>query len=278
VGYWPLDGNANAVIGVNGVVISNAVAAADRNGTPGRAMFFDGALQQRVHIPGGGGLNAARQGTISLWVKWTGTQDLGSVAGNAGAVLSRQQDSSFSDDIITLNVANPDNAAVQWRQNTAGGINASNSAIVLNDTWRHIAVTFTEANSQLFVDGFSEGIGSGGALHDNTATPLAIGAWPGGGGCFATATIDDVAVWNRVLSTDEIQLLAGQLRTPLTLLVSPDYLTITRAGANVTVRWSSQGVLQSATAAGGPYLDVANATSPYSPPSGPARFYRLRSP
>jgi hypothetical protein len=278
VGYWPLDGNANAIIGTGGIMVSNPVPAADRNGMAGGALSFDGALQQRVQIPGGGGLNAARQGTISMWVKWTGAQDTG-FGSAAGAVLSRQQDGQFSDNIINLNNADPDLAAVQWRQNSAGTVNITGGALVLNDTWRHIAVTFTETNSELFVDAFSEGTGAGGALDDNPATALAIGAWTGGGDSYATATIDDVAVWNRVLASDEIQLLSSKTRTPLNLLVSPDCPSIERSGANIIVRWGSTAVLQCATDVAGPYADVPGATSPHSVPVADApRFYRLRSP
>lgn len=276
VGYWPLDGNANAVIGRNGDMIGGPAPAIDRNGIVGGALFFDGAMQQNVQIPGGGGLNGARQGTISMWVKWTGSQDDG-FGPSYGAVLSRQQNGQFSDNIINLSNADPNAGAVQWRQN--GAVTIAGTGAVANDVWRHILITFTETNSELFVDGLSEGTGPGGALHNNPATALAIGAWSGDGGSFATATIDDVAVWNRVLTFDEIQEIAGQLSTPLDLLIAPDCLTIERNGNNVTVRWRSQGVLQSADDIGDTFTDVAGATSPYVPTVLEQRkFYRLRSP
>jgi hypothetical protein len=287
VGYWPFDGDANAVIGVNGIMVGNPVPALDRNNVAGGALFFDGTLQQNVNVPGGGGLNGARQGTISMWVKWTGNQDLDNVAlGAAGAVLSRQQNGSFSDNIINLSSPDPSTALIQWRQNNPGQTNITSTAFVASD-WHHIAVTFTETNSELFVDGFSEGTGPGGALHDNPATALILGAWGGDGGSFATAAIDDVAIWNRVLTADEIQLIAGQLSTPLNLLIAPDCLTVRRSGNDVVVQWGSQTVLQSAIEITGPYSDV---TDPAAPPPGyvsspytttasdPRRFYRLRSP
>jgi hypothetical protein len=277
VSYWPLDGNANALVGTSGTLVGGPVAAPDRNGVAGGALSFDGALSQRVQVSGGGGLNNALRGTISMWVKWIGMQDAG--FGNSfGAVLSRQQDGAFSDNIINLNNADPNNAAVQWRQNSAGGINITGTGLVGNDSWRHIAVTFTDTNSELFVDGLSEGTGIGGAFHNNAATALAIGAWTGGGGSYATAAIDDVAIWNRVLSNDEIQRLAAQISTPLALLIAPDCLSIARTATNVTVRWGSQTVLQSANDVAGPYSDVANGTNAYTTPlTNAASFYRLRS-
>lgn len=138
---------------------------------------------------------------------------------------------------------------------------------------------FTETNSQLYLDGIADGaLGTGGIMRNNTATALAIGAWTGGGGSFATASIDDVATWNRLLSGDEIQILALQGRTPFDLLVAPDCLTIERGQTTVTVRWESGAVLEGASDVTGPYSEVQNASSPYqSDIANAPRFFRLRS-
>jgi hypothetical protein len=278
VGYWPLDGDAAAVVGASGIMVSNPIVTLDRNELPGGALAFDGLLQQRVEIPGGGGLNAARRGTISLWVKWTGIQDTG-FGGAAGAVLSRQRDGSFSDTILHLNNADPNAAVLQWRQTGAPApIAATGGGVVGADVWRHIAVTFTETNSQLYLDGIPDGIlGNGGIMRDSTLAPLAIGGWIGGGGSYATASIDDVATWNRVLSNDEIQTLALQGATPFDLLIAPDCLTIERGTTTVSVRWESGAVLQGASEVTGPYADVPSASSPYaSDVANAPKFFRLR--
>lgn len=276
LGYWPLDGNGEALVGTAGNLVNGPIPAPDRNGTANLALSFDGTLQQTVEVPGGGGLNAARLGTISMWVKWTGPQDA-ACCGGFGAVLGRQSNGIFSDDIIQLDVEDPDSAVVQWRQNSAAAPLITGSGMVLNDTWRHIAVTFTETSSELFVNGLSEGTGTGGALHNNPSLPLAIGAWNGDGGSYATATIDDVAVWNRVLSAQEVQKLASKSSTPLNLLVMPDCPTIERSGANVIVRWGSGVMLQTATEIGGAWTDLPTAVNPYSVPAAGMKFYRLRS-
>jgi hypothetical protein len=279
IGYWPFDGNANAVIGVNGIMVSNPVPTMDRNMVAGGALAFDGTLQQRVEVPGGGGLNGLLRGTIAMWVKWSGPQDTGA-ANSAGAVLGRQQDGSFSDDIICLSNPDPTIAALQWRQNSAT-VSAAGLNGVGNNAWRHVAVTFTETNSQIFLDGNLEATGTGGLLHNNPATVLAIGAWIGGGGAFATAAIDDVAIWNRVLGAGELQTLGDPFSptTPMTLLYQPDCITIARSGANTTLRWGSVGVLQSADLITGPWTDVPSAASPFVvTPSATKKFYRLRSP
>ncbi len=279
VGYWPLDGNANAVVGVGGIMVSNPVPTLDRNELPDGALAFDGLLQQRVEIPGGGGLNAAPRGTISLWVKWTGIQDTG-FGGAAGAVISRQRDGTFSDTILHLNNPDPNAAVLQWRQTGAPApIAATGAGAIGADTWHHIAIAFTQTNSQLYLDGIPDGaLGTGGIMRDSTLAPLAIGAWIGGGGSFATAAIDDVATWNRVLSADEIQILALQGRTPFDLLVAPDCLTIERSADKVIVRWESGAILEAANTVTGPYDALPSATNPYeSDVASAPRFFRLRS-
>ncbi len=168
---------------------------------------------------------------------------------------------------------------VQWRQNSASPATINGVNFVGGDVWRHIVVTFTETNSILYLDGGVEGTGGGGVLHDTAATALAIGAWTGGGGAYATAAIDDVAIWNRVLTPTEVENLSFQINTPLNLLISPDCMIIDRRNGSITISWRSEGVLQSATDVRGPYQDVPNATSPYNITVGSSsQFYRLRSP
>ena len=275
VGYWPLNGNADAAVGPDGVLINSPVAAPDRLSAADGALAFDGSKSNRVEIPGGGGLSGAQQGTISMWVKWTGTQD-GGFGGSFGAVLGRQLDGVFSANIISLNAADPAIAFPQWRQGSGASITGTTP--VGNDTWRHVAVTFTTTNSELYMDGVSQGVGPAGSLTANVTTPLAIGAWTGGGGSYATASIDDVAIWNRVLAPTEIQDLAAGFTSVLNLQSQPDCLTVRPVAINGgEIRWGSDGVLQHAPALDGQWQDVPGATSPYSIPQGTARFYRLRS-
>ena len=75
VGYWPFDGDATAVIGTSGATQGGPTPASDHRNQSGKALAFSGLQSQHVTVAGGGGLNAASAGTISLWVKWTGVQD-----------------------------------------------------------------------------------------------------------------------------------------------------------------------------------------------------------
>src|SRR4030095_3429746 len=64
--YWRFNGNAMPTRGTSGTLVGAATATTDRNGAAGGALAFNGASQQYVNVAGGGGLNGASAGTISL--------------------------------------------------------------------------------------------------------------------------------------------------------------------------------------------------------------------
>ena len=213
--YWPFDGNPTATRGANGLLMNAPTATSDRNGAANGALAFNGASSQWVSVPGGGGLNAATAGSISLWVKWTGTQD-GDCCGTFGAVLARQANGQFSDNILALNNANPAAAQIVWRQSGGPAPVLITGTTIVGTNWRHIVVTFANgAGSTLYVDGVAEGSAGGSGMNNNPGVPLSIGAWAFDGGGFSTASIDDVAIWDRPLSAGQVAEIAAQTKTPL---------------------------------------------------------------
>jgi len=211
--YWPFDGNANATRGVSGTLVGAVTAAADRNGVAGGALGFTGSLSQNVQVAGGGVLNAANAGTISLWVKWVGNQDA-DCCGTFGAVLARQANGVFSDNVLALNAASPATGRVVWKQSGASATLLTGTAPV-GTNWHHIVITFSTAGSTLYIDGVAQGTAVGPSLNNSPGTPLSIGAWIGDGGGFSTSFIDDVAIWDQPLSAAQVAQLTSQTLTPL---------------------------------------------------------------
>jgi hypothetical protein len=214
VSYWPFNGNATALRGTSGTFVGAVATTTDRNGVAGGALGFNGASSQYVNVAAGGGLNAASQGTISLWVKWTGTQD-GDCCGTFGAVLARQGNGLFSDNILALNNANPAIARIVWRQSGGPAPILITGTTAVGTDWHHIAIAFAPGSSTLYVDGLSQGTAGGTGLNNNAGVPLSIGAWAGDGGGFSTASLDDVAIWDKPLTTAQIAELAAQTKAPL---------------------------------------------------------------
>ena len=212
--YWPFDGNPTATRGANGVLMNGPTATSDRNGVANGALAFVGTSSQWVSIPGGGGLNAAAAASISMWVKWTGTQDA-DCCGTFGAVLGRQANGQFSDSILALNNANPAAAQIVWRQSGGPAPVLITGTSIVGTDWHHIVVTFGSGGSRLYVDGIAEGSAGGAGMNNNPGVPLSIGAWAFDGSGFSTASIDDVAIWNQPLSAAQVAELASQTKTPL---------------------------------------------------------------
>ena len=213
VSYWPFNGNATATHGTSGTFVNAVGTTADRNGVAGGALAFNG-VNTYVSVTGGGGLNSAAAGTISMWVKWSGVQDA-DCCGTFGAVLARQGNGLFSDNIIALNNSSPTAARVVWRQSGGPAPTLITGTSIVGTNWHHIVVTFANSGSTLYIDGAAQGTAVGAGMNNNSGVPLSIGAWAGDGAGFAGASIDDVAIWDQSLSASQVADLAAQAKTPL---------------------------------------------------------------
>lgn len=231
VSYWPFDGDASATRGDDGSLSGNVTPAADRAGTASRALAFSGSSAY-VEVAGGGGLNSAASGTISLWAKWNTSFQDADCCGSFGAILARQGNGQFSDNILALSGSNPATAKLVWRQSGGPAPVLITGTTTVGTGWRHIAVTFSPEGSTLYLNGVAQGSAAGGALSDGASVPLSIGAWAGDGSGFMNGTIDDVAIWNAPLTPEQIAELAASTKSPLNF-----------AGAQNAVYFSGDGRL-----------------------------------
>lgn len=168
----------------------------------GTALRFAGT-NSYLNIPGGGGLNAANQCTIELWVKWDGQQP--AMAVGYGAVFSRQSDSDFSNAILALDSADPADARITWRPFDVNVV-VTGTTPVGDGIWHHVALTLSGGLHRLYLDGKLDGTGtSAGSLRDRRAVPLTVGGWnvngttPGMHG-----EVDEVRIWNIARTDSEI--------------------------------------------------------------------------
>lgn len=214
ISYWPFNGNATATRGTNGTFSGAVTATTDRNNAAGSALAFSGASQY-VNVTGGGGLNGATSGTISMWAKWNGTSQDADCCGSWGAILARQGNGLFSDDILALNGSNPATARVVWRQSGGPAPVLITGTTAVGNTWHHVAVTFSSTGSTLYIDGAAQGSATGTGMSNNTGVPLSIGAWAGDGGGFMNGSLDDVAIWDQPLSAAQIAQIAAGTKVPL---------------------------------------------------------------
>jgi hypothetical protein len=92
--------------------------------------------------------------------------------------------------------------------------------------------------------------------------------------------IDEFAIYNRILSPERIAAHFEAGLVEVEIPVDPGDLVFTEVSADgneVTLTWDGGGQLQAADDVEGPYLDVAEASSPHSDPLDPSgrKFYRV---
>lgn len=204
--YYPLNGGASDVAGGTEASVFGAQPAEDRFGNANGALYFDGE-DDMVQVAGGGGLNARQSGTIALWAKWEGSQDQ-TYGRKYGSVLGRQSDGRFSNNILAITASDPEEGKVVWSPHSPRGLLTGRSN-VQDGRWRHVVVTFTPAEHRLYLDGQLEtsAAPSGSAFHDAAGVPLTLGAWADDGNGFFKGMLDDMRVYDRALSSEEVEAL-----------------------------------------------------------------------
>jgi hypothetical protein len=221
IAWYPLHGDASAKFGVDGELINGPTPAPDQNGNANGALNFQALSTNSpdysrsnsgsyVSVPGGAGLPGLQQGTIALWVNWSGMQGTGWQGINFGAVTARQGDGRFSNNVIGINDADPNQGTLTWRPYGAGGPVAVGGTPVGDNVWHFVAVTFdgTTGEHDLYLDGNLDGNGTAlGTMNTDTNAPFTIGAWYNDGSTYSSSTIHDVFIFDTVLSQSDIQAL-----------------------------------------------------------------------
>jgi len=206
VQYWAM-GNSSlsngsvffADLGFNGTVAntnnSGMVATA---GQVGFAVQFDG-IDDHVVLPYYVN-NNLNHFSVVMWVKITGG------SGDRGLLTSRD-DSPAKGYALYLNSSNE--AEAMLGQGTGAGAWATVTGTpILSNVWTHIAFTYDGTSLKLYKNGSLEGT-SVASYVTNTTKPLYIGAGrtesSPSAGDFFTGVLDEVAIWQSVLSDSDVQ-------------------------------------------------------------------------
>lgn len=230
VSWWPGDGNANDIQdGNKGTLTNGATFAA---GKVGQAFSFDG-LGDYVAVPDSANLDITGEITLDAWIKTSGTSDYSGVVGKtlpieprSGYLVGVSSDSKIRCDIIR---ARPPQGTVL------------STTLVEDGKWHHVACTYDGAVVKVYVDGNLEGSVSYTDGIGVTNEPLLIGRDPSKASSRDfTGLIDEVEVYNRALTQQEIQAIfdsgsAGKCKTA----VSPNHSPVAKAGPDQTVEATS---------------------------------------
>ena len=241
VAYWPLDTDAEDVVGgydgfTSGGVVFGAEGAAAHSGS---AAEFNGT-SSTITVPYAAALNPGSF-TVAMWA------NADSMAGFASAITSRDDDSDSVNGYIIYN-----DSAGRWNFWTGGGGPSGSwpqlpGPPVQIGSWTHLAISY-DAGSQtmrLHVNGALERSASGAGLYSPNGPQtedLHIGSGADNGRQFYfDGLLDDVGLWDEALTTAQIQeVMNNGIPEGAPLVVSfaaaPPFID---SGQSVTLSWGT---------------------------------------
>ena len=208
VAHYRMNGNAEdaSSFGNNGTVV-NALPTNDRFGNPESAYDFAGT-ERYINVPDNSSLILPDTVSISAWVKKT-------IVNTLAIVVEKGGDWYWGETNYGLALHSEHAYSYMLYFFFRGGYRG---CVGVYDTdWHHVAAVAVHGqwNPQLYVDGENRGImaSHGGAinlfpserdLHIGAQVDPLVTVW-------GTAHCDEVRIYNRALTQDEITLLAGQI-------------------------------------------------------------------
>ncbi|MBL0267117.1 MAG: T9SS type A sorting domain-containing protein [Chitinophagaceae bacterium] len=202
ISYWPFCGNANDETGNgNDGVVNGATLIPDRFGNPNSAYSFDGLSNFiTVSDPVNNSLDfLGNPFSISVWIKTS--QDNGP--------LITKQNSSIANVSGDYNMDVADrNGRIAMGFGSGLGCARHSTDTVNYDNWTHLVAIYNAPTSvDIYVNGvLSNGINSGIGNSPGTLanSPEALLFAKGFGNSFYNGCLDDIGIWNRVLSQQEV--------------------------------------------------------------------------
>ena len=202
VGYWPFNGNANDASGngnngtVNGSILTN-----DRFGKPSAAYSFDGSSNY-IDVPNSSSFNFTKNKmTVSLWMLTT----VSTPVNNVHTLISKQSSSGANQS--GFNIAKENTLTyllIKNGPNTPQGYSRVPSTSLLN-SWHNLVCVADSGILKTYIDG---------QLIKTDTTNAAIGlstqALRFGKPIYSiinsefNGSLDDIGIWNRALTEQEI--------------------------------------------------------------------------
>lgn len=184
VAYYPFNGNANDESGNgNNGTLFGASLISDRNNISNSAISFDGVND---YVSLGTYFNFSNF-SISMWVK-PGIQ--------TGHSVLIDNNHSGSNNWVCQAIEN-------WQTNGYYFPNPENPFTLPADTWSHIVLSIVGNSTYVYKNGVlvSESTWN---LNYNNPVSLNLGVWKRANGRYYKGIQDDIAIWNRALTEEEI--------------------------------------------------------------------------
>jgi hypothetical protein len=225
VGYWKMDeasgsNVADTVYSNNGTATGTTVTS----GLINNARNFDSSINDKITLPMV--YSGTQNLTTSVWVNWNGTQ-------RASLIVYGGNSSTDGYGLILGNSNCASSNQVNILLGNVSCAGAGSSFTLTPNQWTHLVMTRDSTTWKLYANGNLVGTG--------TTNPRVLSAnWEIGGNAFNPGQnfpglIDEVGIWNRALSADEVKALYnnGQgLPLPSDQITTQYYVSPTGSNTN----------------------------------------------
>jgi hypothetical protein len=205
VGYWPFCGNANDESGNgNNGTVNGATLTSDRFGNSNSAYSFDGTSNY-IRIDNTLLSNNPNSYSISVWYN---TQNFTTQNGNSRMLISDRNTGLCSYKYtMTLTPSGHSLSGVIYNCTSPNGNSVTGEAGIDNN-WHNAIYIYDNSIATIFlyIDGVLTNTTTNVNQWSNRSNPTNIGYWNGfvGASGYFDGKIDDIGIWNRVLTQQEI--------------------------------------------------------------------------
>ena len=246
VGWWPFNGNANDESGNgNNGTVNGATLTTDRNGASNNAYNFDGQ-SSFIEVTSNSDLSLTTSYSITAWFN---VYDFNFPFPNESAIVSKIQNGNWYGG---YEIKTTTNAGLSHTGNIGSNFNVGLSATLNSDEWYNVTVTYDGSLVKIYKNGIEiHSMSKTGSLQ-TSSIPLRFGRRGGAGSynCYFNGDIDDIGIWNRALTQQEITDLynASTCQTPTATITSQGNTTFCQgnsvvleatSGSNYTYQWYS---------------------------------------
>ncbi|MDD5771894.1 MAG: caspase family protein [bacterium] len=193
VAYYPFNGNANDESGNgNNGVVHGATLTTDRFGNENSAYSFNGK-DDYISVADNAVLNP-KNITISAWIKLSDTKDY-------KFIIQKYNPNYYNQGYaMAVNLSGVANQPAMW----VGGNKWTIGTFVWDTNWHHITGIYDDSMVRVYIDG-RQIVSQAQAADLSYPVSLYIGTYNGTTGTYNfSGLIDDVRIYNRVLSDSEI--------------------------------------------------------------------------
>ncbi len=221
--YYPFNGNGNDLSPFNNHLTNNgATLTSDRFGNANAAYDFDGLSSFLTRANPSYVFSPTSTFTVSLWYKRVNTANVG---------IPIMHATTANGNFIWIFQAGSTN--MQYGTNKQGSAWIWAQSTTTSDVWTHIVMVYNAGQMTLYKDNTLVATATfNHTAVNSTSLPLLVGKGVGGNHFYGQ--IDDIGIWNRVLSPCEISDLFTASNTLSGLNAGPDQYSCNGSSINLS--------------------------------------------